>query len=77
MPVDTTCPWIDNRTKKEVQKTMKYELLRWELKNKYPGQALQQVNIVIDVLGGYSKELGHTMRELFEDKRTRNILQKM
>lgn len=36
--IEMTCPWIENRGKKEEEKTLKYALLRWEfLQEAVPG----------------------------------------
>ena len=53
---EMTCPWFGNRGKKETEKTTKYAPLRWEMKERYPGYVVKQINIVVDVLGGYSPE---------------------
>ena len=53
--LEMSCPWITNRRTKEEEKTRKYAPLRWELKQQYPGYEIKQVNIIIDVLGGYSE----------------------
>ena len=52
-----SCPWITNRTKKTTEKTLKYGPLRWELKQQYQGYEVRQYNIIIDVLGGWSRDL--------------------
>ena len=63
--IEMSCPWIDNRKKKEVEKTTKYAPLRWELKQQFPTYTVKQFNIIIDVLGGWSREVDLAMRELF------------
>ena len=56
-------PLFENREQKEKEKTLKYVPLRLELKQQYPGYKINQVNIIIiDVLGGYSKELYSSVR---------------
>ena len=50
--IEMSCPWIDNRKKKEVEKTTNYAPLRWELKQQSPTYTVKQFNIIIDVLGG-------------------------
>ena len=32
LAVEMSCPWVDNRTVKDKEKTTKYAALRWELK---------------------------------------------
>ena len=49
------CPWVENGQQKEKEKTLKYAPLRTELKRQHARFEIKQVNIVIDVLGGYSK----------------------
>ena len=75
--VEMTCPWIRNRGKKETEKTIKYAPLRWEMKDRYPGYVVKQINIIVDVLGGYSLEVRNKMKELFGEKRARECLMKM
>ena len=33
--VEMSCPWLDNRARKDTEKTEKYEPLRWELTRQY------------------------------------------
>ena len=35
--VEMRCPWIDNGTQKDEEKTRKYGPLRWALKRQFPG----------------------------------------
>ena len=50
--VEMSCPWTENREKKQEEKTTKYGSLRWELKQQFPGYDIGQYNIIIDVLRG-------------------------
>ena len=59
-----SCPWPDNRTSKSYEKTEKYASLRLELKRQFQGFKVKQFNIIMDVLGGYSKDLESTIRTL-------------
>ena len=52
-----SCPWLANRESKDFEKTTKYSQLRLELTNRYPECKVNQYNIIIDVLGGCSKEV--------------------
>jgi len=47
--LEMSCPWVENREKKEKEKTLKYASLRLELKQQYPGY---RINHTIDVLLG-------------------------
>ena len=42
LAVKTSCPWLDNRAKKNTEKTEKYEPLRWEFTRRYPGYKIVQ-----------------------------------
>ena len=55
LAVEMSCPWTENREKKQEEKTIKYG----------PGYDIWQCKIVIDVLGGWSTEVDEAMRELF------------
>ena len=35
--IEMSCPWVENREKKDAEKTTKYGPLRWELEQRYPG----------------------------------------
>lgn len=65
LAVEMSCPWTENREKKQEEKTIKYGPLRGELKQQFPGYDIRQYNIIIDVLGGWSSEVDEAMRELF------------
>ena len=76
MTIEMSCPWISNREKKSEEKTMKYGPLRWELKEQYKGYEVHQYNIIMDVLGGWSKETEISVRSLVGRKATQ-VLEKM
>ena len=75
--MEMTCPWIGNGGKKETEKTTKYSPLRWEMTDRYPGYGVKQINIIVDVLGGYSLEVRNKMKELFGERRASECLMKM
>ena len=60
-----SCPWTENREKKQEEKTINCGPLQWELKQQFPGYDFQQYSIIMDVLGGWSTEVDEAMRELF------------
>ena len=61
---------------KTMKKTMKYAPLGWELKQRYPGYEINQYNIILDVLGGWSKDLDVTVQNLVGSK-VKGVLKKM
>ena len=65
LAVEMSCPWTENREKKQEEKIIKYGPLRWELKQQFPGHDIRQYNIIIDFLGGWSTEVDEAMKELF------------
>ena len=74
--VEMSCPWMEHREKKSEEKTVKYGPLRFELKKQYPGYDVEQCNIIIDVLGGCSRDLDLTMRKLL-GSRGYDVLRRM
>ena len=59
--LEMSCPWVSKRGKKNEEKTVKYAPLRWELKQQFLGYEVKQHNIIIDALGGWSREMDTTM----------------
>ena len=74
--LEMSCPWLSNRDKKTSEKTMKYAPLRWGLKQRYPGYEINLCNIILDVLGGWSKDLDVTLQKLIGSK-AKGVLKKM
>ena len=66
--IEMSCPWLENRESKDFEKTTKYSQLRLELTNRYPEYKVNQYNIIMDVLGGCSKEVEQNIKELVGDK---------
>ena len=67
-----SCPWIESRAKKDEEKTLKYAPMTWELKQRYNGYKVEQYDVIIDALRGYSKHL-----EKSEGARARSVLERM
>ncbi|CAH3014273.1 unnamed protein product [Porites evermanni] len=66
--IEMSCPWLENRESKDSEKTTKYSQLRLELTNRYPEYKVNQYNIIMNVLGGCSKEVEKNIKELVGDK---------
>ena len=66
--IEMSCPWVENREEKDAKKRTKYGPLRWELKQRYPEYHVRQFNIIVDVLGGYSRDVRKALKELVGDK---------
>ena len=63
--VQMTCPWIDNRSRKEEEKTLKHGTLKWELNQQFSGYKIKQHNIIINVLGGWSHVVDATVYDSY------------
>ena len=63
--MEKSCPWLENRANKDSMKPEKYQPLRWDLTKQYPGYKIVQLNVIMDVLGGWSKELDVEMSKIF------------
>ena len=70
MIIIISCSRLENREAKDFEKTtrlaMATQLLRLELTNRYPEYKVNQYSIIVDVLGGCSKEVEQNMKELVE-----------
>ena len=66
--IEMSCPWVENREERDAEKTTKYGPLRWELEQRYPDYRVTQFNIIVDVLGGYSRDVRKALKELVGDK---------
>ena len=73
---EMSCPWLESRAKKDEEKTLNYGPMMWELKQRYNGYRVEQCNVIIDVLGGYSKHLEKSVRKLV-GARARSVLERM
>lgn len=60
---EMSCPWLDNCEVRDMEKTQKYGPLMWELRERNPGHQVNRCEIIIDVLGGYSADVSHALKE--------------
>ena len=64
-----SCPWLENRGCKDFEKTTKSQSTETRAdENRYPEYKVNQYNIIMDVLGGCSKEVEQNIKELAGDK---------
>ena len=73
--IEISCPWVENREEKAAEKTTKYGPLRWELEQRFPDYRVTQYNIIVDVLGGYSRDVRKALKEIVGDKSNTTALQ--
>ena len=64
----TDATFVDEGKRETEKKTTKYAPLRAELKEGYPRYQVKQYNIIIDVLGGYSREVKQALKKLVGDR---------
>ena len=74
--IEMSCPWVENRGKKDEEKTLRYGPLQWELKAQYNGYKINQYNVIINVLGDWNVDMERSLRVLL-GSRCRKILQLM
>ena len=72
-----SCLWNENRKQKDEKKNRKYAPLRWKIKKQYPGYKITQMNIIMDVLGGFSEGLISSLRKILGAQRSRDVLGRM
>ena len=72
--IEMSCPWVSNREQKEQEKSDKYAPLRWEMRQQFPGHTITQLNVIVDVLGGYSMETAEKVRKLLGLDRGNQVL---
>ena len=75
--IEISCPWMDNRSTEDREKTAKHDPLSWEVKQQFSGYNVKQFNIAIDVFGRWSVQLGNTMKELVRQLRSRSVLRRI
>ena len=76
--IEMTVPWIEYRETKYDLKASKYKPIQGNLKLDYPDFQIDQITLVMDVLGGYSTHLRDNIEKVFEDKKeVRNIIRDM
>ena len=75
--LEMSCPWVSNRETKCAEKTSKYAPLRYELRRRYPGYKTEQHNIIIDALGGSSRSVKESLRQLVGSGRCNSVLRNM
>ena len=63
--IEMSSPCLENHQLKDLEKTQKYGPLRWELKRQFQGNEVTQHNIIMNVLGGYTKDVCKAMETLF------------
>lgn len=72
--LELSCPWTENRDVKIQEKLIKHVPLTWELKQRYQGYTVEQYNVIIDVSGGWSKDLARVFHAKDARKKREEIV---
>ena len=67
--IEMTVPWIANRFEKLEFKEAKYTRIQQSLKLENPGYVVDQITLVMDVFGGYGRDLGENIGKVIGDKK--------
>ena len=65
--IEITIPWIDNREVRYIEKIEKYKDVIRNIKRLDPDNQVDQITLVMDSLGGYSKSLKDNIGKIFKD----------
>ena len=75
--IEQTVPWISNRDSKYELKESKYLEVQSFLRLEYPGFEIDQVSLVMDVFGGYGKNLRQNIGKVIGKEETENVIRNM
>ena len=76
--IEITISWIDIRQIRYDEKIKKYEAIRRNIMREEPEYTVDQITLVMDSLGGYSKNLCDNISKVFQDAKTiKRIIHKM
>ena len=67
--LEMTVPWTENREEKYLYKCKKYNNILQNLKFEYPDYEVDQITTVMDVFGGYGKDLTKNLKKNYKTKR--------
>ena len=62
--IEMSVPWVENRGAKYTEKEEKYIDIVQNLKVDNPGYKVSQLTFIMDCLGGFSKTLTNSLKEL-------------
>ena len=67
--LEITISWIDNRDERYKEKVGKYTSIRRNIMRDFPDYKVDQITLVMDSLGGYSKNLRENIGKIFENSK--------
>ena len=76
--VEITISWIDNREARFIEKDKKYDDVKRNIRRSEEGFEVDQITLVMDSLGGYSKTLPENISKIIKDRKmVKRIINKM
>ena len=72
--LEVACPSWRNRAETSERKTRKYQTVRDEMRERYQGYDVNQTNIIVDILGGYDRDLTEKLGSLTGNEAARTAL---
>ena len=72
--IEMTVPWIENRVEKLKHKIEKYNNIQAALRFEYPEYTVDQITLVMDVFGGYGKDLKDNIRKVVDSKTEMDVI---
>ena len=75
--IEMTVPWINNRQEKFLYKSNKYIYILQNLKFENPEYEVGQITLVMDVFGGYGKDLGENIGKVLGKEERENVIKNM
>ena len=67
--IEMSVPWMSNRVAKLKEKVDKYEHIKIGYRLNFPDCIVDQITLIMDVFGGYDKDLITNIEKVIEDKR--------
>ena len=75
--IEQTVPWLSNRDEKYDLKTNKYLEVQAFLRVEFPEYEIGQVTLVMDVFGGYSKNLRENVEKVLDEEEAKVVVRDM
>ena len=72
--LEMACPSWRIRAETSERKTRKYQTVRDEMRERYQGYDVNQTNIIVDILGGYDRDLTEKLGSLIGNEAARTAL---
>ena len=72
--LEQTVPWISNRDEKFQFKENKYNEIQSFIRLEYPTFEIDQVTLVMDVFGGYSKNLPESIEKVLNKEEAKQVI---